>query len=217
MNLDRLACEAAACRRCPAVVPGSAVVDKRKRVPAGGVLFVGEAPGRLGAARTGVPLSGDVTGDRFERLLREAGLERDAVAVTNAVLCLPLDGRGRNRRPAGREIVACSGFLAEMIAGVRPGLVVALGGAALAALGHIERHGLTPVTGVGRFMPWHGIVLTALYHPGARSAVHRPWERQIEDWRRLGEALAFEGNPGNWQQIDAGLLTGPHRISTMAS
>src|SRR5579859_4259796 len=34
------------------------------------IVFVAEAPGRLGAEKTGIPLFGDRTGDRFEELLR---------------------------------------------------------------------------------------------------------------------------------------------------
>src|SRR3954468_9031221 len=33
------------------------------------VVFIAEAPGRLGAEKTGIPLFGDRTGDRFEELL----------------------------------------------------------------------------------------------------------------------------------------------------
>jgi uracil-DNA glycosylase len=42
------------------------------------VLFVAEAPGRLGADRTGVPLFGDRTGDNFEALLGNIGWRRFA-------------------------------------------------------------------------------------------------------------------------------------------
>jgi uracil-DNA glycosylase family 4 len=106
-------------------------------------VFVGEAPGRLGAGKTGVPFSGDVAGDRFERLLGEAGLRREAVFVTNAVLCLPLDGRGLNRTPRRRESPSCSGWLRETIDAVQPRVVVAMGRIALEALAEIEPHGLT--------------------------------------------------------------------------
>jgi uracil-DNA glycosylase family 4 len=197
MSLDDLAPKAAACRRCPGVVPGSAVVDALPGSSRPHVLFVGEAPGRLGAARTGLPLYGDIAGERFARLLGEARLERAQVAVTNAVLCLPLDQQGNNRRPAGGEVSACSGFLAAAIGATRPGMVVALGRVALAALGHIEPHGLTLRTAVGRLVPWRGAVLTALYHPAARSAAHRPWGQQVLDWRRLGDIVSKGEIPEN--------------------
>ena len=43
------------------------------------VLFIAEAPGRLGADRTGVPLHGDRTGENFETLLGNIGWQRESV------------------------------------------------------------------------------------------------------------------------------------------
>ena len=158
-------------------------------------MFVGEAPGRLGAGRTGVPFLGDESGRRFERLLGEAGLTREEVRVTNAVRCLPLDVSGRNRRPLTSEVRACNGWLAEELDAVRPGLVVALGAVALAALGSLEEHGLVLSRDVGRVVAWRGSSMACVYHPGARSAVHRPWEAQVRDFRRaVGE---FRGGGGD--------------------
>jgi DNA polymerase len=148
-------------------------------------MFVGEAPGRLGAARTGVPFLGDESGRRFERLLAEAGLRRQEVFVTNAVRCLPLDAAGRNRRPRGAEVRECAAWLAAEVADVGPELVVALGTVALDALARVEHHGLVLSEDVGREVAWQGRRLVALYHPGARSAVHRRWEAQVGDWRNL--------------------------------
>jgi DNA polymerase len=186
MTLEALASGATACRRCPRVLAGSAVLGPRNGHADSAVMFAGEAPGRFGAARTGVPFSGDTAGARFERLLTEAGLTREDVFVTNAALCLPLDAQGRNRRPSSSEVAACSGWLGETIAVVKPALVVALGVVALAALARIEPHGLTLREHVGTFVPWRGAELTALYHPGARSQAHRPWPQQVNDWQALG-------------------------------
>ena len=56
------------------------------------ILFVAEAPGRLGADRTGIPLYGDRTGDNFEALLGNVGWHRQDIFITNALLCNPRDG-----------------------------------------------------------------------------------------------------------------------------
>ena len=153
------------------------------------VLFVGEAPGRRGAGRTGVPFSGDESGRRFEVLLAAAGLRRDAVFITNAVLCLPLDAVGRNRSPAARELAACSSHLAATLRAVQPSLVVTLGAVALAAVERIEPHGLGLAANVGRCVEWGGRTLIPLYHPGRQAQLHRSWDRQLEDWTLLGRAL----------------------------
>jgi uracil-DNA glycosylase family 4 len=134
------------------------------------IMLVGEAPGRLGAGRTGVPFRGDEAGRRFDALLSLAGLARDEVFVTNAVLCNPLSDRGLNRRPRLPEVARCSGFLREQVLTVDPALVVAMGGVALGALGRVAEHGLSLRDGCGRLRPWFGRHLIAVDGP----PLHRP-------------------------------------------
>ncbi len=150
------------------------------------VLFVGEAPGRYGAGRSGVPFQGDESGRRFEMLLGIAGLTRAEVFVTNAVLCNPLDVSGRNRRPKVSEVAKCASFLRRQIETVQPEVVVALGTVGLEALGRMKAHGLTLRDGCGRSIEWMGRRLVPLYHPGRRALVHRDDATQQGDWRQLG-------------------------------
>ena len=159
------------------------------------VMFVGEAPGRYGAGRSGVPFSGDESGRRFEALLAAAGLRREEVFVTNAVLCNPLDASGNNRRPSVREVRACLSHLRRQVEAVDPEYVVALGGVALDALGRIEGHGLVLGADCGEARPWFGRTLLALYHPGRRAIVHRSIAFQEEDWERLGELVLGQFKP----------------------
>ncbi len=182
---DRLVQSVQACRRCPAM-------EGRRRVlgPANGplqapVMFIAEAPGRFGAERTGVPLSGDQAGRTFEHLLACAGWTRQDVFVTNAVLCNPQDSRGRNRRPSARELANCCTYLRAQIELVAPRLIVALGATALRALDQIEPHGLRLKRDVGRAVPWLGRHLVALYHPGPRALIHRPLAEQEADFHAL--------------------------------
>jgi len=153
------------------------------------VLFVAEAPGRFGAARTGVPLTSDVTGRRFEAFLAAAGLVRRRVFVTNAVLCNPLSPAGNNRRPSFREVIACSSFLAEQLRLVRAPVIVALGNVALDALRRIEPHDAVLARDAGRALPWRGRTLVPLYHPSIQSTLTRPHGQQLADWRRLGPVV----------------------------
>jgi len=152
------------------------------------VMFIGEAPGRLGAARTGVPFTSDQSGLRFQRLLAEADLHRDEVFVTNALLCNPLRD-GRNRPPRRRELAACARWLDAQLRLVEAPLIVTLGTAALEALRIIERHPYALSRDAGRVLPWRGRTLVPLYHPSPRTAARRPFERQLEDFRRLGALL----------------------------
>jgi DNA polymerase len=153
------------------------------------VLFVAEAPGRLGAARTGVPMTSDVTGRRFHAFLAEAGLARERVFVTNAVLCNPLSANGNNRRPRAREVANCGDFLAAQLRLVRAPFVVALGGVALDALGRIEWHGAVLARDAARPVDWAGRTLVPMYHPSIQSTLTRPHGRQRRDWRALGRMV----------------------------
>ncbi len=152
------------------------------------VMFVGEAPGRLGAARTGVPFTSDQSGLRFQRLLAAAGLRREEVFLTNALLCNPLRN-GANRPPRRRELAACSRWLKTQIDLVEPQLVVSLGAAALESLRLVEMHPYVLRRDVGEALPWYGRSLLPLYHPSPRTAGRRPFQRQADDFRRLGELL----------------------------
>ena len=174
----------AACEACSAM--RFSHVLSAANGPAGAhVIFVGEAPGRLGAGRSGVPFHGDESGRRFEAFLALAGLSRDEVFVTNALLCNPVDEQGRNRRPTASEVHRCLPFLRDQLHAVDPAVVVALGQVALAALGRIEAHGLSLRLDCGQAHDWFGRRLVPLYHTGRRATVHRSDALQQGDWRRL--------------------------------
>lgn len=131
------------------------------------VMLVGTAPGRHGAERTGIPFSGDRSGEALDALLARAGLSRAEVFITNAVLCNPQDAHGRNDEPTAAELRNCRAHLHDTIEAVDPPLVVALGRTAYAALGKLE---LAPPweQALGATTAWHGRRLAATYHPGPR-------------------------------------------------
>jgi uracil-DNA glycosylase family 4 len=158
------------------------------------IMFVAEAPGRLGGDKTGVPLSQDQTGRNFESLLGVAGIERSRIFVTNGVLCNPRDAKGNNAPPSHQEIENCAEHLAATIEIVQPGYVVSLGIVALRALGLVCEHGVTLARDVGVPIEWHGRVLVPLYHPGPRAMIHRPMGVQMEDYRRLGLLVKIEAD-----------------------
>lgn len=193
-----LCARAAACRCCPGMAKRSAVLGPGNGNPAARIMFIAEAPGRLGADRTGIPLHGDRSGDNFERLLAAAGLRREDLFITNAVLCNPRDGRQRNRRPTAREIAACTGFLRDQIELVNPAVIATLGTVALAALARIEAHDLMLARDVCRASAWYGRLLMPLYHPGPRALIRRPLVLQTDDFLRLARLV----NDGAWHRSD---------------
>ncbi len=184
-----LVAEVSACHRCQAVGYTHLLGTTNGPLSAT-LLIVGEAPGVEGAVRTGVPFHGDRSGARFEELLTLAGLRREDVFVTNAMLCHPAAANGRNRRPRASELATCSRYLAATLDLVRSPMVVALGGVALAALGRIEDHGIVRITeAAGQPRSWAGRTLVPLVHPSARTQGRRSWAQQRRDWRGLGRLV----------------------------
>lgn len=161
--------------------------------PGARVIFIGEAPGRLGGDRTGVPFSGDQSGRNFERLLAAAGLTRMEVFITNAILCNPRDAQGRNRGPSRDELASCSGLLARQLGVVTAQVVVTLGTVALKALDAVAAHGLQLREAVGQPVPWQGRLLLPLYHPGPRAQLHRSFALQRDDFMALGQLVQSLG------------------------
>ena len=177
------------CRLCPRMEGRTRVLGQANGSLNSTVLFVAEAPGRFGADRLGIPLAGDQTGRNFNQLLQAAGLERPSVFITNAVLCNPRDEQGHNAPPKQQEIAHCSDHLQATIAILQPQYVITLGQTALRALHYIGKHNIILAQHVGLPLQWNGIWLIALYHPGPRACLHRPFATQLEDFRRLGEFI----------------------------
>jgi uracil-DNA glycosylase family 4 len=190
---DALVARAQACRLC------SRMEGRRRVLGAGNgpldarVLFVAEAPGRLGGDKTGVPLVNDQSGRNFARLLEAAGWRRDEVFVSNAILCNPRDAQGRNDAPARAEIRNCSVHLRDLLAILDPPYVAALGRVALDALALITPHAIELRRDVATGVPWDGRTLVPLYHPGPRAQLHRPFIQQQEDFVQLRALVTRSG------------------------
>jgi DNA polymerase len=124
-RLDALQAAIRGCVRCPALVRSrSRVVPGDGAAPAA-IAFVGLAPGRLGGDRTGVPFTGDRSGELLRRMIDRAAL--GPVFITNLVRCNPRDASGRNRDPSTREIANCRVHLSAELEVARPQMVVCLG------------------------------------------------------------------------------------------
>jgi uracil-DNA glycosylase family 4 len=158
--LTRLRASIQGCSRCESLVScRSRVVPGDGNVPAD-IAFVGIAPGRLGGDRTGVPFSGDRSGELLRRMIAQARLQR--VFITNLVRCNPRDQLGRNRDPDAAEIANCRPHLRAEFSLVRPRLVVCLGRMAWRELAG-RAVPFRPT--VGKPVRVEGLVLFPMYHP----------------------------------------------------
>lgn len=184
-----LAQQAYDCARCPRMEANSAVMGPLNGRIDARVLFIGEAPGRFGSATTRIPFHGDRSGENFERLLPEAGLARENVFITNAVMCNPRDELGRNDPPTVAELRHCSDYLREIIDLMQPAYVVTLGQKALDAVDLIEPHALKLRDHVATPHIWRGTTIVPLYHPSARVTAVRGFPRMVDEYRALGKIV----------------------------
>lgn len=167
------------------------------------IMFIGEAPGRLGADASALPFHGDRAGDNFEALLTQVGLTREDCFITNAVLCNPRDESGNNSTPTRLEISNCAAHLRRQIELVDPSIVVTLGAQSLNALETIEQHGVVLSEGVRTSVRWFGRALIPLYHPGQRAMLHRSFLNQLADYHFVAEALKRTKRPQKSRNLSA--------------
>ncbi|MGO8670344.1 MAG: uracil-DNA glycosylase [Capsulimonadaceae bacterium] len=100
------------------------------------LMLVGEGPG-MNEDATGLPFVGPA-GHLLDECLREAGMLRKHVYITNVIKCRACGmegGRVQNRPPASEELGACvPRWLEKQISVIRPLVIVCIGGPAAATL-----------------------------------------------------------------------------------
>jgi len=120
-------------------------------------MIIGEAPGERGEDIH--KLFSDKAGKLLDKLLKESGLSRDDVYITNVVHCRPPG----NRTPTRQEIKACRKYLGAELDLIKPKYVLLLGNIALqGTLGH---SGITKYR--GKTLSKDGITYLPTFHPAA--------------------------------------------------
>ncbi len=189
-SFSNLVREAAVCILCPEMCERAAVMSEMNGPLDARVMFIGEAPGRKGADRTGIPFSGDQSGNNFERFLASIKLPRSEIFVTSAAICNPRTASGANRRPRASEIRNCSAFLQRTIDLVEPNVIVTLGTVALEALKLLHYHEFTLKHDGGRIRSWNGRLLVPLYHPSPQVLItSRDENMQLRDYQVVARTL----------------------------
>jgi DNA polymerase len=174
------------CARCPLAGPATQVVPGEGPTDAA-LMIVGEQPGDREDLE-GRPFVGPA-GQLFDQIAGEAGLDRRAAYVTNAVKHFKFQVRGKRRihqSPNGNEIAHCRWWLDREIALVQPRLILALGGTATQALtgkskGVMARRGKLENS-------LHGMPVLISLHPSALLRQPNP-EARAEQTRFLRQDL----------------------------
>ena len=193
-RLERLREEAAGCRDCPLWEHATQTVFG-EGAPRAKMMLVGEQPGDA-EDRAGHPFIGPA-GRILDAALADAGIDRDATYVTNAVKHFKWEPRGKRRlhkTPAQREIDACRQWLGREIETVRPAVIVCLGATAAKSLlgpsfritqqrGKVQRReGLPDVVAT-----FHPSYLLRLKHRAGEEEAHRQF---VADLRTAARYLA---------------------------
>jgi DNA polymerase len=168
-----LPCGFEPCETCTNFVPGEGPADAR-------VVVVGEAPGKS-EDLAGRPFVGSA-GRLLDELLEEAGLDRDAVFVTNVVKARPPG----NRDPRPGEVAHMLPWLERQLTAIEPAVVVALGRHALQVLAP----GAKVTVDHGRPVEASGRTVFPSYHPAAALRARDLRSVVTQDFRRLGRLVA---------------------------
>lgn len=163
-ELDALQTAAHDCRGCELWEPATQVVfssgDRSARI-----VLVGEQPGDQ-EDRRGEPFVGPA-GRVLDEALAEAGVDRSAVYLTNAVKHFRFEPRGKRRihqKPELRHVAACHPWFDAELEAVQPRVVVAMGAtAARAVLGKTVKIGESR----GRLLDAAACPVVVTTHPSA--------------------------------------------------
>ncbi len=129
-SLEAVREQALHCRDCPLWKNATQTVFGEGRESAK-IVFVGEQPGDQ-EDLAGLPFVGRA-GKLLNRALDDAGIDRKATYVTNAVKHFKFEPRGKRRihkKPSDLEISACHQWLERELSIIQPELIVALGATA---------------------------------------------------------------------------------------
>ncbi len=133
-DMPALRAAAERCQGCELHAPATQTVFGEGPVTAR-VVMVGEQPGDQ-EDLAGRPFVGPA-GQLLDRALQAAGVDRQAVYVTNAVKHFRFEERGKRRihqKPTGLHISACRPWLEAELGAIRPELIVCLGATAAQSL-----------------------------------------------------------------------------------
>ena len=179
MGWEELKQECLSCRRCGLCETRTNVVFGVGN-PEAEVMFIGEGPGEQEDLQ-GEPFVGRA-GKLLDDMLELIDLDRSKIYIANMVKCRP----PKNRDPLNIEQEACSLWLSQQIALIRPKIIVCLGRIAAASF---IRDDFKISREHGQWTVKNGIMTMALYHPAALLRDPRRRPETFEDLKTLQQAI----------------------------
>lgn len=155
------------CTKCPLhkLMPDACFPVPRNGPENASIMLVGEALGKDEAIMQ-EPFIG-LCGRFLNKMLKQAGLKRNELCITNTVKCNPRVGN-KNRPPTQEEIDSCKSWLWDDIKTVKPDKIVTFGKVPTYTLlkGQLKKSfKLTDVAGVEHTVDYTDAVIIPCYHP----------------------------------------------------
>ena len=176
--------EARACTRCGLHAGRKQAVFARGN-PFAELVFVGEGPGADEDAQ-GLPFVGK-SGQLLDKMIAAMGYSPDDIYICNIVKCRPPE----NRKPEPAEMAACSPFITQQLAMIKPKVIVALGGTAVQGLLPNVTEGITRMRGKWKIYQ-QTIPVMPTFHP---AYLLRSPELKRDVWTDLKAVMERLGKP----------------------
>ncbi len=196
-TLEAVRQEARHCTRCPLHCMATQTVFGQGPEQAK-VMVVGEQPGDQ-EDLAGNPFVGPA-GQVFNSVLREVGLDRHSLYVTNAVKHFKYEARGKRRihqKPNQGEIQQCRWWLKQELDLVQPKVIVAMGATAYFALtdekqklADVRSKPLTMEDGQVLFVTVHPSYLLRIPDPDLKAREMIRFRQDMESVQRLAAGFA---------------------------
>ena len=191
--IGTVAALARSCRGCDLWARATQTVFGTGPTPAP-VMLVGEQPGDR-EDLAGMPFVGPA-GGVLDRALREAGIDRAKVFVTNAVKHFKWKASGKRRlheKPNRAEVRACAPWFEAELALVRPHAIVCLGATAAAALLgpdiRVSQLAGTPVESALAPLVMATLHPSAILRAGGGEATEAAYARLVSDLALVAERI----------------------------
>jgi uracil-DNA glycosylase family 4 len=180
-SLEKIAGDVRGCPLCKLArtrknaVPGEGQTSAK-------IMFIGEAPGRSEDEK-GKPFVG-AAGQILDNVLKNAGIERSQVFITNIVKCRPPN----NRVPEEDELIACRPYLDRQIALIKPKVICILGRTAYSSI----LGGSSITANRGKIVERTGQKYFSTFHPAAVIYNKSLRSRLEDDLKKLAEEINKE-------------------------
>ncbi len=188
-KLDSIAENVKECQKC------ELCETRTKAVPGKGnfnadVIFVGEAPGK-NEDIYGEPFVG-AAGKRLDMILKDTGINREDVYITNIVKCRP----PKNRVPSKKEEESCNDFINQEIEIINPKIICVMGNTAYGTL----LDGKEITKNHGKIVEKDGRKFFVTFHPAATIYNQKLVEELKNDFRKLAKFLATKDQPKQYEE-----------------